>query len=42
MKSRIAHRGRGSDRTSEQPLLSPSNFLKNKKTLIQKGDLDAR
>nr|DAZ21930.1 MAG TPA: hypothetical protein [Caudoviricetes sp.] len=27
----MAHRGRGSDRTSEQPLLSPSNFLKNKK-----------
>nr|DAR63419.1 MAG TPA: hypothetical protein [Caudoviricetes sp.] len=25
--------GRGSDRISEQPLLSPSNFLKNKKAL---------
>nr|DAM96719.1 MAG TPA: hypothetical protein [Bacteriophage sp.] len=25
--------GRGSDRISEQPLLSPSNFLKNKKTI---------
>nr|DAH03525.1 MAG TPA: hypothetical protein [Caudoviricetes sp.] len=29
----MAHLGRGSDRTSEQPLLSPSNFLKNKKTI---------
>nr|DAT62375.1 MAG TPA: hypothetical protein [Caudoviricetes sp.] len=31
MKRRIAQRGRGSDRIREQPLLSPSNFLKNKK-----------